>query len=234
MNAIATNVAAQTNVATAAPLSAIDARIAKLQALIGKEVTGYAIHTTKTGVLLQIGSAFGPNVSEVGLLQGHAMWNTAPGRFQNPGAAFKVTIVSVKRRPNFADQIWVELSERATPVFALQPLVGTDTKVTGIITGRYDDYLTVELPHYVEARLPLSKLGGTSLDALKKGGTVKAQVHSIDGMHVTLTREGIDSAHARARRDAHRAENRLLDQQFRSSKKSSGGGKNSGGGKKKK
>lgn len=215
MNAITTPVAAQVN--------ATEVRIANLEALTGQVVEGTVTNVAEYGVFL----SFGAGNKESGLLHANGMTGNARARLKTfvVGAKLSVTLVSVKRKPNFHNRLLIELSELATPVNKLKEIVGTDTKVTGTIIGRFDDHLLVSLPEGVQARLPIANLGGTSLDALKKGVTVKASVASIDGANVTLTRENVDSVHARARRDAHRAEQRLLDQQYRSSKKSSGGGK---------
>jgi len=211
------------NQQVSAPVSAVDARIAVLQALIGQVIEGTVTHMTDYGVFVGVGNGN----KESGLLHTNGMTGNARARFSTiaVGDTLKVTITSVKRKPNFQAKLLIDLSEVAIPVSRLKTFVGTDTKVTGTIIGRFDDYLLVSLADGVQARLPVSKLGGTSLDALKKGVTVKACVLSVEGLNVTLTREGIDSVHARAKREAARAQSRMLAQEFRSNKKSSGGGK---------
>jgi small subunit ribosomal protein S1 len=205
------------------PVSLVDARIAVLQALIGQVIEGVVTNVTEYGVFLGVGNGN----KESGLLHTNGMTGNARARLSTiaVGDTLKVTITSVKRKPNFQDKLLIDLSELAIPVLNLKTFVGTDTKVTGTIIGRFDDYLLVGLGSGVQARLPVSKLGGTALDGLKKGVTVKASVFSVDGLNVTLTRESIDSVHARAKREAARAQSRMIAQEFRSNKKSSGGGK---------
>ncbi len=211
------------NQQTSAPVSAIEARITVLQALIGQVIEGVVTNVTDYGVFVGVGSGN----KESGLLHSNGMTGNARARLSTiaVGDTLKLTITSVKRKPNFQNKLLIDLSEMAIPVLKLKTFVGTDTKLTGTIIGRFDDYLLVGLGSGVQARLPVSRLGGTALDALKKGVTVKASVFSVDGMNVTLTRESIDSVHSRAKREAARAQNRMQDQEFRSNKKSAGGGK---------
>ncbi|MDR3613173.1 MAG: S1 RNA-binding domain-containing protein [Candidatus Obscuribacterales bacterium] len=205
------------------PLTAVDARIAVLQALIGQVIEGVVTNVTEYGVFVGVGNGN----KESGLLHTNGMTGNARARLSTiaVGDTLKVTITSVKRKPNFQGKLLIDLSELAIPVSKLKTFVGADTKITGTIIGRFDDYLLVGLSDGLQARLPISKLGGTSLEALKKGVTVKASVFSVEGSNVVLTRESIDSVHARAKREAARAQNRMQAQEFRSNKKSAGGGK---------
>jgi ribosomal protein S1 len=211
------------NQQVSAPVSAIEARIVVLEALIGQVIEGIVTNVTEYGVFVGVGNGN----KESGLLHGNGMIGNARARLSTIaiGDTLKVTITSVKRKPNFQNKLLIDLSELAIPVLKLKTFVGTDTKVTGTIIGRFDDYLLVGLGSGVQARLPVSKLGGTALDGLKKGVTVKASVFSVDGLNVTLTRESIDSVHARAKREAASFQKRMQDQEFRSNKKSAGGGK---------